>query len=48
LGEEILVLEGTFSDEHGNFGASTYFRNPLGSTRAPIAPIRLLPGTRIR
>ena len=23
LGEEILVLEGTFSDEHGDFGAGT-------------------------
>ncbi|MDY6983224.1 MAG: cupin domain-containing protein, partial [Pseudomonadota bacterium] len=28
LGEEILVLDGTFSDETGDFGAGTYFRNP--------------------
>jgi anti-sigma factor ChrR (cupin superfamily) len=37
LGEEILVLEGIFSDEHGNFGAGTYFRNPPGSTHAPFS-----------
>lgn len=30
LGEEILVLEGTFSDETGDFNAGTYFRNPKG------------------
>ena len=28
LGEEILVLSGTFSDETGDYGAGTYFRNP--------------------
>jgi anti-sigma factor ChrR (cupin superfamily) len=37
LGEEILVLEGTFSDEHGDFGAGTYFRNPSGSSHAPFS-----------
>ena len=37
LGEEILVLEGTFSDEHGDFGAGTYFRNPPGSSHAPFS-----------
>jgi anti-sigma factor ChrR (cupin superfamily) len=37
LGEEILVLEGTFSDEHGNFGAGTYMRNPPGSSHAPFS-----------
>jgi len=36
LGEEILVLEGVFSDEHGDFGAGTYFRNPPGSSHAPF------------
>ena len=37
LGEEILVLEGTFSDEHGDFGPGTYFRNPPGSSHAPFS-----------
>ena len=36
-GEEILVLEGVFSDEHGDFGAGTYFRNPPGSSHAPFS-----------
>ena len=27
LGEEIFVLEGVFSDEHGDYGAGTYLRN---------------------
>lgn len=34
-GEEILVLEGTFSDATGDFHAGTYFRNPLGFEHAP-------------
>ncbi len=34
-GEEILVLEGTFSDEHGDFPALTYLRNPPGSRHTP-------------
>lgn len=37
LGEEILVLEGIFSDERGDFGAGTYFRNPPGSSHAPFS-----------
>ncbi|HKJ22771.1 MAG TPA: cupin domain-containing protein [Gammaproteobacteria bacterium] len=37
LGEEILVLEGVFSDEHGDFGAGTYLRNPPGSRHAPFS-----------
>ena len=37
LGEEILVLEGIFSDEHGDFSAGTYFRNPPGSGHAPFS-----------
>lgn len=36
-GEEILVLDGVFSDEHGNFGAGTYFRNPPGTGHAPFS-----------
>lgn len=35
LGEEFLVLEGTFCDEHGGYGPGTYVRNPPGSTHAP-------------
>ncbi|MFQ6538237.1 MULTISPECIES: cupin domain-containing protein [Aphanothece] len=36
-GEEILVLEGTFSDEHGDHPAGTYLRNPAGSSHAPFS-----------
>lgn len=34
-GEEILVLEGVFSDEHGDFGPGMYLRNPVGSQHTP-------------
>ena len=34
-GEEILVLEGVFSDETGDYPAGTYIRNPPGSAHAP-------------
>lgn len=37
LGEEILVLEGTFSDASGDFPAGTYFRNPIGFRHAPFS-----------
>lgn len=37
LGEEILVLEGTFSDATGDFHAGTYFRNPPGFVHAPFS-----------
>lgn len=37
LGEEFLVLEGTFSDESGDFPAGTYVRNPRGSRHAPFS-----------
>ncbi len=36
-GEEILVLEGTFSDETGDYQAGTYFRNPEGFRHAPFS-----------
>ncbi len=36
-GEEILVLEGTFSDEHGDYPFGTYLRNPVGSSHAPFS-----------
>ena len=35
LGEEILVLKGTFSDGHGDYPEGTYLRNPPGSGHAP-------------
>jgi len=34
-GEEFIVLEGVFSDEHGDYPAGTYVRNPIGSTHKP-------------
>jgi len=36
-GEEFLVLEGTFSDEHGDFGPGSYVRNPPGSSHTPFS-----------
>ncbi|OHY89102.1 cupin [Vibrio rotiferianus] len=36
-GEEILVLEGVFSDEYGDYPAGTYLRNPPGSKHAPFS-----------
>lgn len=35
LGEEFLVLEGVFQDEHGDFGPGSYIRNPPGSSHTP-------------
>ena len=35
LGEEILVLDGVFSDEFGDHPAGTYLKNPAGSAHAP-------------
>lgn len=34
-GEEILVLDGTFSDEHGEYPAGSYLLNPDGTSHAP-------------
>lgn len=36
-GEEILVLDGTFSDATGDFSSGTYFRNPAGFKHAPFS-----------
>lgn len=36
LGEEFLVLDGIFSDEHGDYTAGTYVRNPPGSHHSPL------------
>jgi anti-sigma factor ChrR (cupin superfamily) len=34
-GEEFLVLEGIFEDEHGEYRAGTYVRNPPASRHTP-------------
>jgi anti-sigma factor ChrR (cupin superfamily) len=36
-GEEIFVLEGVFSDEHGDWPAGTYLLNPEGFRHAPFS-----------
>jgi anti-sigma factor ChrR (cupin superfamily) len=34
-GEEFIVLEGVFQDEHGDFSAGSYIRNPPTSSHTP-------------
>jgi anti-sigma factor ChrR (cupin superfamily) len=34
-GEELFILDGVFQDEHGNFPAGSYIRNPPGSRHTP-------------
>jgi anti-sigma factor ChrR (cupin superfamily) len=34
-GEEILVLDGEFGDEHGRYPAGYYLRNPIGTRHSP-------------
>ena len=36
-GEEFLVLDGVFSDEHGDYPAGTYVRNPTGTRHRPFS-----------
>ena len=36
-GEEIFVLEGMFSDEHGDYPAGTFLLNPEGFEHAPFS-----------
>jgi anti-sigma factor ChrR (cupin superfamily) len=36
-GEEILVLDGVFSDEHGDWKKGTYLLNPEGFSHAPFS-----------
>ncbi len=36
-GEEFLVLDGVFSDEHAHYGVGTYVRNPPGSGHSPYS-----------
>jgi len=35
LGEEFIVLDGVFSDEHGDYPAGSYLRNPPGTSHSP-------------
>jgi anti-sigma factor ChrR (cupin superfamily) len=35
-GEEIFVLDGVFGDEHGEYPAGTYIRNPIGTKHQPV------------
>jgi len=37
MGEEIMVLEGIFSDENGDYPAGSYLRHPPGSHHAPFS-----------
>ena len=34
-GEEIFVLDGTLTDEHGEYPTGTYIRNPIGTSTQP-------------
>ena len=36
-GEEFFVLEGVFSDEHGDYPAGTYVLNPDGTSHSPYS-----------
>lgn len=36
-GEEIFVLDGVFSDEHGHYPAGTFLLNPEGFSHAPFS-----------
>jgi anti-sigma factor ChrR (cupin superfamily) len=36
-GEEFLVLDGVFQDEHGDFPAGSYIRNPPGTQHTPAS-----------
>jgi hypothetical protein len=36
-GEEFLVLDGVFSDEHGDYPTGTYVRNPPGTSHRPFS-----------
>jgi hypothetical protein len=35
LGAELLVLDGSFEDEHGRYGALTWLRLPCGFRHSP-------------
>jgi hypothetical protein len=37
MGEEFIVLDGEFGDEHGRYPGGTYVRNPPGSQHVPFS-----------
>jgi quercetin dioxygenase-like cupin family protein len=37
LGEEFIVLDGEFADEHGRYSPMSYIRNPPGSHHVPFS-----------
>ncbi len=37
MGEEVLVLDGVYADEHGEYPAGTYLRYPPGSAHKPYS-----------
>lgn len=47
-GEEILVLDGVFADERGDYPAGTYLLNPDGSRHAPRSDAGCLLFVRLR
>lgn len=47
-GEEIFVLEGVFSDEHGDWPAGTYLLNPEGFRHAPFSKLGCLLFVKLR
>ncbi|WP_027553594.1 cupin domain-containing protein [Bradyrhizobium sp. Cp5.3] len=36
-GEEVVVLDGVFQDEHGDYPAGSYYRNPPGTSHVPAS-----------
>lgn len=47
-GEEFLVLEGVFEDEHGRYPVGSYVRNPPGSSHSPGASAGCMIFVRLR
>jgi anti-sigma factor ChrR (cupin superfamily) len=47
-GEEILVLDGEFGDEHGSYPVGTYLRNPWGTRHSPFSPLGCLLFVKLR
>ena len=47
-GEEILVLDGVFSDEYGDWPAGTYLLNPEGFRHAPYSAVGCLLFVKLR
>ena len=47
-GEEFLVVDGEFRDEHGIYPRGTYVRNPWGSVHRPSSPLGCLLFVKLR